>query len=71
MFVKLYVFYNLYDFQKLYQKYSALQKLVNQLREDIKVKNKTILDLQAKLNEKVSLSYNKNLEEGAVNFETP
>jgi peptidoglycan hydrolase CwlO-like protein len=45
--------HNLFDFQKLYQKYTSLQKLVSQLREEIKVKNKTILELQEKLSEKV------------------
>lgn len=44
----------LFDFQKLHQKFMTLQKLVFQLREEIKVKNKTIIELQEKLTEKVS-----------------
>lgn len=49
------------DYEKLYQKYTSLQKLVSQLREEIKVKNKTILELQEKLSEKEE-DYNKSLE---------
>ena len=49
------------DYEKLYQKYTSLQKLIAQLREEIKLKSKVILDLTEKLNEKEE-EYNKNLE---------
>ena len=50
----MFVHFCLFDFQKLHQKFMTLQKLVSQLREEIKVKNKTIFELQEKLTEKVS-----------------
>ena len=49
------------DYEKLYQKYTSLQKLIAQLRGEIKVKSKMILDLTEKLDEKEE-EYNKNLE---------
>lgn len=49
------------DYEKLYQRYLLLQKLVGQLREDIKVKDKTIVELQEKLS-KLEVEHQQSLK---------